>query len=260
MEPLVKRRRWAKIPSESISKVDEDLGMKGILVAGGHGSRLLPMTNYTHKTLLPLCGKPIIDYALATIRNSGIVDITIIGNRFIDKIREHVGDEVNYVLEESPEGVAAALQLARNGNENSSIMIWFSDNITNLDLKDEVKNFSKGAVLLTREVENPESFGVAVIEKNKIVDVVEKPSNPPSNLAIGGIYIFDETFWERLDNVQHLPNFSISDITKQYIAEDSAKAISVGRNTWIDCGTPQGLQLAVEMVEKGFFKTQEGKL
>ena len=106
--------------------------MKAIIVAGGHGSRLLPMTNFTHKTLLPLCGRPIIDYALATIRNAGIKEITIIGNRFIDKIREHVGDGVNYVLEEEPRGVAAALQLARIGNENCPLIVWFSDNITNI--------------------------------------------------------------------------------------------------------------------------------
>lgn len=230
--------------------------MKAILVAGGHGSRLLPMTNFTHKTLLPLCGKPIIDYALATIRNCGIEEITIIGNRFIDKIRNHVGDEVRYVLEESPRGVAAALQLAREGNEGTPLMIWFSDNITNLNLRNEVRDFTKGAVLLTREVQNPEAFGVAVVENNKIVDVVEKPSSPPSNLAIGGIYLFDETFWNRLDKVENSQSFSISDITKQYILEGSAKAISVGDNTWIDCGTPEGLQRAAEMVERGVFIIQ----
>ena len=80
--------------------------MKAIVVAGGHGSRLYPLTNFTHKTLLPLCGRPIIDYVLSTIRHAGIRDITIIGNKFIDKIREHVGSEVNYVLEEEPLGVA----------------------------------------------------------------------------------------------------------------------------------------------------------
>ena len=106
--------------------------MKAIIVAGGHGSRLLPMTNFTHKTLLPLCGRQIIDYAMATIRNAGIDEITIIGNRFIDKIREHVGSGVNYVLEEEPRGVAAALQLAREGKENCPLIIWFSDNITNI--------------------------------------------------------------------------------------------------------------------------------
>ena len=227
--------------------------MKAIIVAGGHGSRLLPMTNFTHKTLLPLCGRPIIDYALATIRNAGIKEITIIGNRFIDKIREHVGDGVNYVLEEEPRGVAAALQLAREGNENCPLIIWFSDNITNIELKTEIDEFSNGALLLTREVENPQDFGVAVFENGVIVDVVEKPNNPPSNLAIGGIYVFDDTFWSRLDEVQSLPNFSISDVTKQYIKEGNARTVSVGENTWIDCGTPESLLRAGQMVEQGIF-------
>mgnify|MGYP003326089711 FL=1 len=227
--------------------------MKAIIVAGGHGSRLLPMTNFTHKTLLPLCGRPIIDYAMATIHNAGINEITIIGNRFIDKIREHVGSRANYVLEEEPRGVAAALQLAREGNENCPLIIWFSDNITNIELKPEIDEFSSGALLLTREVENPQDFGVAVFENGVIVDVVEKPNNPPSNLAIGGIYVFDETFWSRLDEVQSLPNFSISDVTKQYIKEGNARTVSVGENTWIDCGTPESLLRAGQMVEQGIF-------
>ncbi len=227
--------------------------MKAIIVAGGHGSRLLPMTNFTHKTLLPLCGRPIIDYALATIRSAGINEITIIGNQFIDKIREHVGGGVNYVLEEEPRGVAAALQLAREGNENCPLIIWFSDNITNIELKPEIDEFSSGALLLTREVENPRDFGVAVFENGVIVDVIEKPNNPPSNLAIGGIYVFDDTFWSRLDEVQDLPNFSISDVTKQYIKEGIARTVSVGENTWIDCGTPESLLRAGQMVEQGIF-------
>ena len=227
--------------------------MKAIIVAGGRGSRLLPMTNHTHKTLLPLCGRPIIDYALGTIRNSGITEITIIGNKFIEKIRNHVGNDVSYVLELEPEGVAAALQLAREGNENCPLLIWFSDNITNLDLRNDVQNFSNGAVLLTREVENPESFGVAVMEGGEIIDVLEKPTVSPSNLAIGGIYMFDETFWARLDAAQKSPTFSISDITKQYILEGIARTITVGENTWIDCGTPESLQRAAQMVEQGLF-------
>ena len=81
----------------------------------------------------------------------------------------------------------------------------------------------------------------------------EKPNNPPSNLAIGGIYVFDETFWVRLDEVQDLPNFSISDVTKQYIKEGIAKTVSVGENTWIDCGTPESLLRAGQMVEQGIF-------
>ena len=231
--------------------------MKAIVVAGGHGSRLYPMTKFTHKTLLPLSGRPIIDYVLSTIRSAGITDITIIGNKFIDKIREHVGDDVNYVLEVEPKGVANALQLARDGNEGTPLLIWFSDNITNIDLTQDLKEFSSGAILLTREVENPSDFGIAVVDNGEIVDVVEKPSNDIGNLAIGGIYIFDETFWSRLDLVQNKDNFSISDVTKQYLSERNVKIISVGENTWIDCGTPSSLSRAAKMVELGMFKIRE---
>ena len=231
--------------------------MKAIVVAGGHGSRLYPMTKFTHKTLLPLSGRPIIDYVLSTIRSAGITDITIIGNKFIDKIREHVGDDVNYVLEVEPKGVANALQLARDGNEGTPLLIWFSDNITNIDLTQDLKEFSSGAILLTREVENPSDFGIAVVDNGEIVDVVEKPSNDIGNLAIGGIYIFDETFWSRLDLVQNKDNFSISDVTKQYLSERNVKIISVGENTWIDCGTPSSLSRAGKMVELGMFRIRE---
>ena len=228
--------------------------MKAIIVAGGHGSRLFPMTRFTHKTLLPLNGKPIIDYALQTITNAGITDITIIGNKFIDKIRQHVGEKANYVLEEEPRGVAAALQLAREGNQNCNLLIWFSDNITNIDIRTEVNSFTSGAIFLTREVENPSEFGIAVEKNGEIVDVIEKPSEFVGNLAIGGIYIFDKTFWGRLDSVQGEQNFSISNVTRQYLKEGVAKIISVGDNTWIDCGTPEGLVRAGKMVESGVFK------
>lgn len=231
--------------------------MKAIVVAGGHGSRLYPMTKFTHKTLLPLSGRPIIDYVLSTIRRAGITDITIIGNKFIDKIREHVGDDVNYVLEVEPKGVANALQLARDGNEGTPLLIWFSDNITNFDLTKDLNEFSSGAILLTREVENPSEFGIAVLDGGEIVDVVEKPSNDIGNLAIGGIYIFDETFWSRLDLVQNEDNFSISDVTRQYLSERNVKIISVGENTWIDCGTPSSLSRAAKMVELGMFRIRE---
>ena len=228
--------------------------MKAIIVAGGHGSRLFPMTRFTHKTLLPLNGKPIIDYALQTITNAGITDITIIGNKFIDKIRQHVGEKANYVLEEEPRGIAAALQLAREGNQNCNLLIWFSDNITNIDIRTEVNSFTSGAIFLTREVENPSEFGIAVEKNGEIVDVIEKPSEFVGNLAIGGIYIFDKTFWRRLDSVQGEQNFSISNVTRQYLKEGVAKIISVGDNTWIDCGTPEGLVRAGKMVESGVFK------
>jgi len=227
--------------------------MKAIIVAGGHGSRLLPMTAHTHKTLLPLCGRPVIDYALATIRSSGIEDISIIGNRFIDKIRNHVGDDVTYFLEDEPRGVGQAIELAREGNEGCALMIWFADNITNLDLKNEVDLFEEGCTLLTRKVEDPSAFGIAIMEGDTIVGVEEKPSEDFGNTAIGGIYLFDSTFWNRFDNVKDKPDFSISDVTRQYIEDGVARTIGVGENTWIDCGTFDGLHRAAQMVDAGLF-------
>ena len=109
--------------------------VKAILVAGGHGSRLYPFTKYSQKTLLPLHNRPVIDYALGTIRRSGIKDITIISNQFIGQIAKHVGsglpgERIHYVLEESPKGVSHALDLARPHNEDCRLLIYFSDNIT----------------------------------------------------------------------------------------------------------------------------------
>lgn len=237
---------------------------KAILVAGGKGSRLYPFTRYTQKTLLPLYNRPVIDYALGTIRRSGITNITIISNEHIGQIAKHVGqsmdgEQIHYVLEEEPKGVAEALNLARSHNQDCRILIYFSDNITTVELGDIVSEFSAataspGCVLLAREEEKPQAFGVAVLdEEGALIDVVEKPENPPSNLAIGGIYLFDETFWKKLDDAvnDHGTGFSISDINRAYISEKNAKIVSVGEETWVDCGTPETLLQASIMAKDG---------
>tara|TARA_B110001452_G_scaffold265791_1_gene271176 strand:- start:355 stop:1101 length:747 start_codon:yes stop_codon:yes gene_type:complete len=235
-----------------------------ILVAGGHGSRLYPFTKYTQKTLLPLYDRPVLDFALGTIRRAGVKNITIISNGFIGQIAQHIGggiegERIHYVLEEEPLGVGHALNLARPYNQDCRILVYFSDNITTLELTDEVTRFnnteeSPGCVLLAREEQHPEAFGVAVLDENgNVSDIVEKPVNPPSNLAIGGIYLFDENFWTYLDTAisQQGENFSISDVTRQYIQLGNAKLLSVGKETWVDCGTPETLLIASQMVKDG---------
>ena len=112
--------------------------MKAIILAGGHGSRLLPLTENKNKTMVELNGRPIIDYIINSIEKSGIKDITIVANRFIDDIQNHVGNKANFVLEETPKGVANAINLARNGNEGCNLLLWFADNLTNIDLIPEV--------------------------------------------------------------------------------------------------------------------------
>ena len=238
--------------------------VKAILVAGGHGSRLQPFTRYTQKTLLPLHERPVIDYALGTIRRAGIKDITIISNQFVGQIARHVGqglpgERIHYVIEEEPQGVAHALNLARPYNEGARLMVYFSDNITTLEFGEHVAAFEAaeqppGCLLIAREEPHPEAFGVAVFdEQGEICDIVEKPSNPPSNLAIGGIYMFDEDFWERLDEAvaEHGDGFSISNITRTYVKAGRASVLSVGEETWVDCGTPDSLLQASQMAKDG---------
>ena len=242
------------IRGEKMSIKTKVVGIKGILVAGGGGTRMSPFTKYTHKTLLPLNDKPVIDYALAIMRRAGIKDIIIIANEHIGQIAKHVGvglkgERIHYVIEDEPKGVLNALNLARPHVEGNRIMLYFSDNITTWDFSSDMKLFLEsekppGAVLLAREVDNPEAFGICVInDKGEVKDIIEKPTEPYSSIAIGGIYLFDELFWSHLDSSsdEKKSEFSISDITRIYIKNGNFKIHNIGPNTWIDCGTPEGL-------------------
>lgn len=238
--------------------------VKAILVAGGHGSRLYPFTKISQKTLLPLYERPVIDYALGTIRRAGIKNITIISNQFIGQIAKHVGsglagEQIHYVLEETPKGVANALNLARPHNEDCRLLIYFSDNITTIELSDYVDSFRQaetnpGCILLSREEENPNAFGVAKFDKNgNIVDIVEKPESPPSNIAIGGIYLYDEQFWSLMDQCEkeYGEKLSITDVNRKYVENNSARLLNIGKETWVDCGTPDSLLDASIMARDG---------
>ena len=238
--------------------------VKAILVAGGHGSRLYPFTKISQKTLLPLYERPVIDYALGTIRRAGIKNITIISNQFIGQIAKHVGsglagEQIHYVLEETPKGVANALNLARPHNEDCRLLIYFSDNITTIELSDYVDSFRQaetnpGCILLSREEENPNAFGVAKFDKNgNIVDIVEKPESPPSNIAIGGIYLYDDEFWSLMDQceTEYGEKLSITDVNRKYIQNNSAQLLNIGKETWVDCGTPDSLLDASIMARDG---------
>lgn len=238
--------------------------VKAILVAGGHGSRLHPFSKITQKTLLPIYDRPVIDYALGTIRRSGISDITIISNQFIGQIAKHVGagfpgEKIHYVLEEEPLGVLEALTLARPHNENCRLLIYFSDNITTVELAEHVKRFTDhdsnpGCLLLSRDEKNPEAFGVAKFDSDgNIIDIIEKPEDPPSNIAIGGIYLYDEQFWNLVDEcqIERDDTFSISDVNRKYIQNNQVELLNVGEETWVDCGTPESLLMASLMAKDG---------
>ena len=240
----------------------ENLDVVGLILAGGSGSRLLPFTKFTHKTLLPLYDRPVIDYALSTMRGAGIKDITIVANKHIMQISEHIGpgaegEDFHYVLEDAPRGVGEALNLARSRLEGKRVLLYFSDNITNWNFVDDVDKFNKsekppGAVFLLREVSDPSSFGVCIMgQEGDIIDIVEKPPSSESNLAVGGIYLFDETFYTKFDEASKDENFSISDVTRKYISEGTAEFREIGQTTWIDCGTPKSLLEASILAKNG---------
>ena len=143
-------------------------------------------------------------------------------------------------------------------------MLYFSDNITTIELTDAVEEFREsnlppGCALVGREVDDPERFGVAVFDENKqLVDIVEKPSNPPSSFAIGGIYLYDETFWERLDSVvaEKGSKISITDVNRTYVEEGAASIIQSQDSLWIDCGTPDALLEASQLAEQGILSAE----
>ena len=237
---------------------------RAILVAGGKGSRLYPFTHYTQKTLLPLFDRPVIDYALGTIRRGGITRTTIISNEHIGQIAKHVGqslegEQIHYVLEEEPQGVAQALLLARPHNENCRLMIYFSDNITTVEFEQLVQEFSEaenppGCLLLAREEENPQAFGVAVLgDDGRIVDVVEKPENPPPILLLVEFISSMKPFGTNsiaLLKKRAMPSQYLISIGPTSLKE-KAEFISVGAETWVDCGTPETLLQASIMAREG---------
>ena len=143
-------------------------------------------------------------------------------------------------------------------------MVYFSDNITTADLIEEVDMWKKseeapGCLLLGRSVDDPRAFGVGVFDENgKLTDIVEKPTNPPSNIAIGGIYLYDERFWDLLDEVSSTESegFSISDLNRIYIAMGDAHLKDLGDQEWLDCGTPDALLRAAELAKDGLLSPE----
>jgi len=150
-------------------------------------------------------------------------------------------------------------QLARPHTRGARLLIYFSDNITTASFDAHLPRFKgedgpPGCVLLGRKVENPESFGVGVFDEMKnLVDIIEKPEEPPSDIAIGGIYLYDERFWGFLDDEMGRQGdaFTISDLNRIYVRSGEAALLDIGVEQWLDCGTPDALLAAAELARDG---------
>ena len=172
--------------------------MKGIILHGGHGTRLRPLTHTGPKQLLPIANKPMSLYCVETLIQAGVNEIAfIVGGTGAEKVKEFYGNgekfnvKFSYIEQEFPKGIAHAISLCQNFINGEKFIVFLGDNIINKDISEYILNFQKSNVeasLLLCEVDNPSQFGIAEIKNNKIKKITEKPKNPVTNLAVTGIY------------------------------------------------------------------------
>jgi glucose-1-phosphate thymidylyltransferase len=179
--------------------------MKGIILAGGTGSRLSPLTKITNKHLLPVYDKPMIYYPIQTLVSAGIKDIMIVSGKghagqFLELLKsgKEFGANFSYAIQEEAGGIAQALSLCEDFSDHEKIAVMLGDNILEDNIVNAAIDFHNqkmGAKIFLKEVKNPRSFGVAEVEGKKIISIEEKPKSPKSNLAVIGVYMYDSQVW-----------------------------------------------------------------
>ena len=227
--------------------------MKGIILHGGHGTRLRPLTHTGPKQLLPIANKPMSEYCIESIRETGITDIAIIiGGLGSNKVKEYYGTgekfgiNITYVEQDEPKGIAHAINLCKDFVNNEKFLVFLGDNIIQRSISDFVKNFEKStfdATLLLCEVDNPSSFGIAQIENKKIIKITEKPKNPLSNLAVTGIYLLTPKIFTIIENLK--PSWrnelEITDALDILLNQNDNLSFEIITDYWKDTGTPQDI-------------------
>ena len=230
--------------------------IKGVVLAGGTGSRLGALCRVTNKHLLPIYNKPMIYYPLQTIINMGIDDVLIVsGTEHCGHILQllgsgkNLGINISYRVQDEAGGIAQALSLAENFACGSSVAVILGDNIfiDNFDIND----FEDGAKLFLKETDTPERFGIAEVVGNSIVSIVEKPKNPKSNLAVTGLYVYDNYVFDYIRDINPSSRgeLEITDINNIYIKENKV-SFEIVRNEWTDAGTFESLHRANQIAKK----------
>ena len=238
--------------------------MKGIILHGGSGTRLRPLTHTGPKQLLPIANKPMSQYALEDLRNAGITDIAIIiGDIFPEKVKEFYGDgskfgvKITYVYQDEPKGISHAIGLCKEFIGNDKFCVYLGDNILRKGLIDYAKKFKESdstTFILLCEVDEPERFGIAEILENKIIKIVEKPKNPSSNFAIIGVYFLTPMIFEIIEKLK--PSWrgelEITDAL-QLINQKQSIEYDIVTGWWKDTGTPEDVLHANQLVLESLF-------
>ncbi len=205
--------------------------MKGIILAGGTGSRLDPLTRVVNKHLLPVYDRPMIYYPIQTLVSAGIKDIMIVSGKghagqFLELLRsgKEFGARFSYAVQEEAGGIAQALSLCEDFSDRGSVIVMLGDNILEDDITSAVHDFQKqkiGAKIFLKEVDNPKSFGVAEVDGDKIKSIIEKPDAPKSNLAVIGVYMYDKQVWDVVKTLKPSGRgeLEITDVNNFYVGK-----------------------------------------
>jgi len=234
--------------------------MKGVILAGGLGTRLHPLTKVTNKHLLPVYDKPMIYYPIQTLVNAGIDDILIVtgGNNAGDFLKllgngkEFGLKHMNYTYQEGEGGIAEALRLAEFFASGDRICVVLGDNVIEKNIRKAVENFRKqkeGAKILLKEVPDPQRFGVAELKGDRIAQIEEKPREPKSQYAVIGIYLFDQDVFNIIKTLKPSGRgeLEITDVNNRYI-EKGLMTWDILEGWWTDAGTFESLLRANQMV------------
>jgi glucose-1-phosphate thymidylyltransferase len=234
--------------------------MKGVILAGGLGTRLYPLTKVTNKHLLPVYDKPMIYYPIQTLINAGIHDILIVtgGNNAGDFLKllgngkEFGLKHINYTYQEGEGGIAEALRLAEFFASGEKICVVLGDNLIEKNIQKAVENFRRqkqGARILLKEVPDPQRFGVPELTGDRIVLIEEKPKKPRSQYAVIGIYLFDQEVFDIIKTLKPSDRgeLEITDVNNRYI-EKGLMAWDILEGWWTDAGTFESLLRANQLV------------
>jgi glucose-1-phosphate thymidylyltransferase len=227
--------------------------LRGIILHGGHGTRLRPLTHTGPKQLLPIANKPMSQYCIESLKEAGITEIAIIvGGIGANKVQEYYGSgerfgvKLTYIQQDLPRGIAHAIRLCSDFINNQKFVVFLGDNILKRSISDYVRNFqqddSKAEILLC-EVSNPTQFGIADVKNGVLKKIMEKPKNPPTNLAVTGIYFLTPTIFDIIDRLK--PSWrnelEITDALQMLLEEGHKITYYIVTDYWKDTGTSQDI-------------------
>ena len=235
--------------------------MKGLILSGGTGSRLRPITHTGPKQLVPVANKPVLQYAIEDLRDAGITEIgVVLGNVGREEIQAYLGDgsdfgvDITYIVQGNPLGLAHAAGCARDFVGDDDFIMYLGDNILKQGITDLVESFERGdygAGIALQAVENPQQFGIAAVDEDGVVtELVEKPDDPPSDLALIGIYVFSPAVFDAIARLE--PSWrgelEITDAIQMLIDDGYAIDSQVLDGWWKDTGKPEDILAANRLV------------